>query len=60
MALSSTRSMQQDGDLRVRGAILGELRAQDVCADLGRRGRLALEARDVGKPQPEIDHLDGA
>ena len=26
---------------------------------LGRRGRLSLKARDVGKPQPEIDHLDG-
>ena len=52
--------VEQDVDLRIRRAILGELRAQDARADLGRGGGLALKARDVVKPEPEIDHLDGA
>ena len=59
MALSSTRSLQQNVDLRAGCAILGKLTAQDVGIDPARRSRLALKARDVGKPQPEVDHLDG-
>ena len=30
-----------------------------LALDLGRGGGLSLEALDVGKPESEIDHLDG-
>src|SRR6516165_28391 len=52
--------IEQDIDLRVRGTILGELSAQDVSTCPGRRGGLLLKAFDVGKPQPEINHLESA
>ena len=51
--------VDEDVDLGARRAIGGELLAQDARADLGRGGRLSLEALDVGKPKSEIDHLDG-
>ena len=59
MALSSTRSLSRMAISGRVGAVLGELLAQDVGADLGRGGRLSLEALDVGKPKSEVDHLEG-
>ncbi len=47
--------IEQDVDLRAGGAVLGEPIAQDARACPRRCGGLSLEARDVGKPEPEQD-----
>ena len=59
MALSSTRSLSRMSISASVGAVLGELIAQDAAlvfvAAAGSRSRPV----DVGKPESEIDHLEG-
>ena len=59
MALSSTRSLSRMSISARDAPFSASCSRRMLALDLGRGGRLALEALDVGKPESEIDHFDG-